>query len=74
MLHEYHVIYNIHYYPWSQVTVVGLGMYHLWIQGHYCIRKWEEHPIYIPHQDHAGYNNMYSENRTYRLENSLLIY
>jgi hypothetical protein len=34
MLHEYHVIYSIQYYQRFHATVVGLGMYYLWIQGH----------------------------------------
>jgi hypothetical protein len=33
MLHEYHVIYSIQYYPWFHVTAVGLGMNYPWIQG-----------------------------------------
>jgi len=28
MLHEYHVIYSVQYYPCFHVTVVGLGMYY----------------------------------------------
>jgi len=27
MLHEYHVMYSVQYYPWSHITVVGLGTY-----------------------------------------------
>jgi hypothetical protein len=36
-LHEYRIVYSIHYYPQFQVTAVGLGTYYPWIQGHYCI-------------------------------------
>jgi len=36
MLHEYHVIYRILYYPRFHVTAVGLGMYYLWILGPAC--------------------------------------
>jgi hypothetical protein len=36
MLHEYHVIYSVPYYPQFHVTAVGLGMYYPWIRGHYC--------------------------------------
>jgi len=32
MLHEYHVIYNVQYYPWFSITVVGLGTYYLQIR------------------------------------------
>jgi hypothetical protein len=38
MLHEYHVIYSVRYYPRFHVTVVGLGTYYSLIRGHYCIR------------------------------------
>jgi hypothetical protein len=37
MLHEYHVIYSVRYYPRFHVTAVGLGTYYPWIRGHYCI-------------------------------------
>jgi hypothetical protein len=36
MLHEYHVIYSVRYYPRFHVTAVGLGTYYPWIRGHYC--------------------------------------
>jgi hypothetical protein len=36
MLHEYHVIYSVRYYPRFHVTAVGLGTYYPWIQGQYC--------------------------------------
>jgi hypothetical protein len=39
MLHEYHVIYSVRYYPQFHVTAVGLGTYYPWIRGHYCIRS-----------------------------------
>jgi hypothetical protein len=28
MLHEYHIIYSVRYYPWFLVTAVGLGTYY----------------------------------------------
>jgi hypothetical protein len=34
MLHGYHVIYGVRYYPRFHVTAVGLGMYYPWIRGH----------------------------------------
>jgi hypothetical protein len=37
MLHEYHVIYSVRYYPRFYVPAVGLGTYYPWIRGHYCI-------------------------------------
>jgi ribosomal protein S27AE len=37
MLHEYHIIYSVRYYPRFHVTAVGLGMYQPWIRGHNCI-------------------------------------
>jgi hypothetical protein len=36
MLHEYHVIYSVRYYPRFHVTAVGLGTYYVWLWGHYC--------------------------------------
>ena len=42
MLHEYHVIYSVRYYPKFPVTAVGLGTYYPWTQGHYCI--WKKDP------------------------------
>jgi hypothetical protein len=36
MLHEYHVIYSVRYYPRFHVTAVGLGTYYPWIRGHTC--------------------------------------
>jgi hypothetical protein len=36
MLHEYHVIYRVRYYPRFHVNAVGLGTYYPWIWGHYC--------------------------------------
>jgi hypothetical protein len=35
MLHKYHVIYIVRYYPWFHVTAVVLGTYYPWIRGHY---------------------------------------
>jgi hypothetical protein len=37
MLHEYHVIYSVRYYPRFHLTAVGLGKYYVWIRGYYCI-------------------------------------
>jgi hypothetical protein len=37
MLHEYHVIYSVRYYPRFHITAVGLATYYPWILGHYCI-------------------------------------
>jgi len=37
MLHEYHVIYSVRYYPRIQVTSVDLGTYYPWIRGSACI-------------------------------------
>jgi hypothetical protein len=37
MLHEYHVICSVRYYPRFHVTAVGLGTYYPWIRGHYSI-------------------------------------
>jgi hypothetical protein len=37
MLHEYHVVYSVRYYPRFNITAVGLGMYYQWIRGHYYI-------------------------------------
>jgi hypothetical protein len=39
MLHEYHVIYSVRYYPRFHLTVVGLGTYYPWIRGLICILK-----------------------------------
>jgi hypothetical protein len=36
MLHEYHVIYSVRYYPRFHVTAVRLGTYYPWIRRHYC--------------------------------------
>jgi hypothetical protein len=36
LLHAYHVIYSVRYYPRFHVTVVGLGTYYPRIRGHYC--------------------------------------
>jgi hypothetical protein len=36
MLHEYHVIYTIPYYPSFHITTVDLGIFYPWILGHYC--------------------------------------
>ena len=33
MLHKYHVIYSIRYYPRFHVNAVGLGTYYPWIRG-----------------------------------------
>jgi hypothetical protein len=41
MLHEYHAIYSVRYYPWFYVTAVGLGTYYPWIRGHTCIARAE---------------------------------
>jgi hypothetical protein len=40
MLHKYHVIHSIQYYPQFHVTVVCRGTYYLWIWGPYCMSKW----------------------------------
>jgi hypothetical protein len=37
MLHEYHVIHSVRYYPRFRVTAVGHGTYYPRIQAHYCI-------------------------------------
>jgi hypothetical protein len=34
MLHEYHVIYSVQYYPRLHIIAVGLGTYYPWIRGH----------------------------------------
>jgi hypothetical protein len=34
MLHGYHVLYSVRYYPQFHVTAVGLGTYYPWIRGH----------------------------------------
>jgi hypothetical protein len=26
-------------YPWFHITVVDLGMYYMWIWGHYCMEE-----------------------------------
>jgi hypothetical protein len=41
LLHEYHVIYSVWYYPRFHITTVGLGMYlyYPWIWGHTFIMK-----------------------------------
>jgi hypothetical protein len=36
MLHEYHVIYSVRYYPRFHLNAVGLGKYYPWIRGDYC--------------------------------------
>jgi hypothetical protein len=36
MLHEYHVIHSIRYYPRFHITAVGVGTYYPLIRGHYC--------------------------------------
>jgi hypothetical protein len=36
MLHEYHVIYSVRYYPRFHITAVDLGTYYPWIREHYC--------------------------------------
>jgi len=36
MLHNYHVIYSIHYYTQFHITMVGLGTYYPWIWGSAC--------------------------------------
>jgi hypothetical protein len=41
MLHEYHVIYSVRYYPRFHITAVGLGTYYPWIWGHYCAKDWQ---------------------------------
>jgi hypothetical protein len=33
MLHEYHVIYSVRYYPRFHVTAVCIGTYYQWIRG-----------------------------------------
>jgi len=37
MLHEYHIIYGVRYYPQFHVTAVGLGTYYRRIRGSACI-------------------------------------
>jgi hypothetical protein len=39
MLHEYHVIYSVRYYPRFHVTAVGLGTYYPWMRVYTCIRR-----------------------------------
>jgi hypothetical protein len=36
MLHEYHVIYSVRYYPRFHMTALGLGTYYSRIQELYC--------------------------------------
>jgi hypothetical protein len=36
-----HLVCSVRYYLQFHVTTVGLGMYYLWIQWHYCI-------LYLP--------------------------
>jgi hypothetical protein len=36
MLHKYHIICSVQYYPRFYVTTVGLETYYPWIQGHSC--------------------------------------
>jgi hypothetical protein len=36
LLHEYHVIHRVRYYPQVHVIAVGRGKYYPWIRGHYC--------------------------------------
>jgi hypothetical protein len=36
MLHEYHVMYSVPYYPRFDVTAVGHGTYYPWIWEQYC--------------------------------------
>jgi hypothetical protein len=33
MLHKYHVIYGVWYYPQFYISAVGLGAYYPWMQG-----------------------------------------
>jgi hypothetical protein len=47
MLHEYHVMYSVHYYPRFHITAVSLGTYYPWIRGTTLIRI-----TYIPHREH----------------------
>jgi hypothetical protein len=58
MLHEYHVIYSVQYYPWFHITFhitpVGLRMYYLWIPGGgggttECLT------VILPHEEHAQF-------------------
>jgi len=37
MVHEYHVIYSVRYYPRLSVAAVGLGTYYPWIRRSTCI-------------------------------------
>jgi hypothetical protein len=37
MIHEYHVIYSVQYYPRFYVSAVGDGTYYPWIRRHYII-------------------------------------
>ena len=39
MLHEYHVIYSVRYYPRFHVSAVGLGTYYPRIWVHYLVWK-----------------------------------
>jgi hypothetical protein len=49
MLHDYHVIYNVRYYPRLHVTALGLGTYYPWIRGHTCIRnQYEVYFYFLP--------------------------
>jgi hypothetical protein len=47
MLHEYHVIYSFHYYPWFHATAVGLETYYPWIRGHRCTVLWDAMPCQL---------------------------
>ena len=29
-------MYSVRYYPWFNITAVGLGTYYPWIREHYC--------------------------------------
>jgi hypothetical protein len=66
MLHEYHGIYSVQYYPRFHVTAVGLGTYYPWIWGQYyncimnckgCGRKW-----LWPHHLPAGTSQIKTRN------------
>jgi hypothetical protein len=47
MVHEYHVIYSVQYYPRFHVTAVGLGTYYPWMRGHYCISHSMSSPVHF---------------------------
>jgi hypothetical protein len=53
MLHEYHVISSVRYYPRLPVTVVGLGTYYPWIRGsagNFIVMNWATRALAIQNQ------------------------